>query len=206
MGAVSGPDPQQSAMNPRRTPTLLLAAALLAAGPAAAARKPAAKPAAPAKEAAPAKDPAKPAGNDFPTLARVEYVLQCMNERGGQNYNNLYHCVCAADKIAASMNYQEFSEALTFTYMFDTPGEKGGEFRDPPKSKELREKLKAARKEAEVCFPPKPEAAAPAAPAEPVKEPAPAAGAEKKPEAPPEAAPAPAPSSGRGRPENPRRY
>ena len=42
---------------------------------------------------------------------------------------------------------------LTFTYMFDLPGEKGGEFRDPPKSKELRDKLKAAKKEAEGCFP-----------------------------------------------------
>jgi hypothetical protein len=91
--------------------------------------------------------------SDFPTQARVEYVLQCMQEHGGQNYDNLYHCVCAVDKLASRMNYQEYSESLTFTYLFDTPGEKGGEFRDPPKSKELREKLKVARKEAEGCFP-----------------------------------------------------
>jgi hypothetical protein len=37
--------------------------------------------------------------------------------------------------------------------MFDTPGDKGGEFRDPPKSKELRDRLKAAQKDAEACFP-----------------------------------------------------
>ena len=153
-------------MNRDALKTLLLAAAVAAAAPAEA-RKAPAKAAAPAPAAA-----AQPtAGNDFPTLARVEYVLQCMNEHGGQNYNNLYHCVCAADRIAAALPYQDYAEALTFTYMFDQPGEKGGEFRDPPRSKELRDRLKAARKEAEACFPPKPEPAA-AEPAPPATAPA----------------------------------
>lgn len=99
------------------------------------------------------KVPTKPLVNDFPTQARVEYVMQCMAEHGGANLDNSYHCVCAVDKIAGLMNFQDYSEALTFTYMFDTPGDKGGEFRDPPKSKELRDRLKAAQKEAEACFP-----------------------------------------------------
>ncbi|SMF95564.1 hypothetical protein SAMN02949497_2929 [Methylomagnum ishizawai] len=129
-----------------------LSALLAAATAAAAPRNPTPKPAAPAKEAA------APV-NDFPTQARVEYVMQCMAERGGQNLDNLYHCVCAVDKIAGRLNYQDYSEALTFTYLFDTPGEKGGEFRDPPKSKELRDRLKAAKKEAEGCFPVLPGAA-----------------------------------------------
>ena len=103
--------------------------------------------------------------NDFPTQARVEYVMQCMAERGGSNLDNMYHCVCAVDKIASLMNYQDYSESLTFTYMFDTPGDKGGEFRDPPKSKELRDKLKNAKKEADACFPVIPgKAASPANP------------------------------------------
>lgn len=92
--------------------------------------------------------------NDFPTLARVEYVLQCMLEHGGQNYDNLYHCTCAADTIASRMSYEEFSQSLTFTYMFSTPGEKGGEFRDPPESKRLRELLKDSKALAQTrCFP-----------------------------------------------------
>ncbi len=107
-------------------------------------------------DAAPRRAAPKHNTNDFPTQARVEYVMQCMAEHGGQNLDNMYHCVCAVDKIASRMGYQEYSEALTFTYMYDTPGEKGGEFRDPPKSKELRDKLKAAKKEAEECFPAKP--------------------------------------------------
>lgn len=124
----------------------ILAAALLGVSPVGAAQR---------------HTPQKPApaitnsaiANDFPTQARVEYVAQCMAEHGEQNLDNMYHCVCAVDKIAAQMKFQDYSEALTFTYMYDLPGEKGGEFRDPPKSKIMRDKLKAARKDAESCFP-----------------------------------------------------
>lgn len=92
--------------------------------------------------------------NDFPTLARVEYVLQCMQENGGQNYNNLYHCTCSADKIASKMSYDEFTQAQTFTYAFGMGGDRGAEFRDPPQSAKLRDKYKDAMKYAkEACFP-----------------------------------------------------
>ena len=70
--------------------------------------------------------------NDFPTQARVEYVLGCMNEHGGQSYDTLYSCVCSIDKIAAQMPYKRFVEAQTFSVMVKTPGEKGGAFRDAP--------------------------------------------------------------------------
>ena len=117
----------------------------------------AAKNAQTAKKAPAASETSTPRSvNDFPTQARVEYVSQCMAERGGANLDNMYHCVCAVDKIASLMSFQDYSEALTFTYMFDTPGDKGGEFRDPPKSEVLRTQLKNARKEAEVCFPAQP--------------------------------------------------
>lgn len=101
-----------------------------------------------------APKPQAPAeSNDFPTQARVEYVLQCMQEHGGQNYDNLYHCVCSADKIAGKMSYEEFGQAQTFTYLFNTPGERGAEFRDPPQSDKLRKKLKEAKTEAAAaCF------------------------------------------------------
>ena len=99
-------------------------------------------------------DAAAPATNDFPTLARVEYVLQCMQQHGGQNYNTLYGCTCSVDKVASQLNYAEFSEAQTFTYLRSTPGEAGGLFRDPPRSKVLRERFQEARTLAEqACFP-----------------------------------------------------
>jgi len=97
------------------------------------------------------------ASNDFPTLTRVESVLQCMQDHGGQNYDNLYHCACVVDYIAARMSHEEFDQAQAFTYLFNTPGERGGEFRDPPQSDKLRSLLKKTRAEAfEQCFPAKP--------------------------------------------------
>ena len=83
-------------------------------------------------------------GNDFPTLARVEYVLACMNRIGNQNYDTMYQCVCSADKIAERLSYEDYAEAQTFAMLRSTPGEKGGVFRDPPQAKELRETLSAA--------------------------------------------------------------
>jgi len=103
---------------------------------------------------APATSEAPRLENDFPTLARVEYVMQCMQEHGGQNYDNLYHCVCAADTIASKLSYEDFGQAQTFTYLFSMAGERGGEFRDPPQSEELRTRLKEAKALAQgTCFP-----------------------------------------------------
>ena len=94
------------------------------------------------------------AGNDFPTLTRVEYVLSCMQEKGGKNYDNLYHCVCAVDKIAEKMSHEEFLQAETFETNKNLAGERGGVFRDPPQSKALRDKLKTVSDEAiAACFP-----------------------------------------------------
>ncbi len=92
--------------------------------------------------------------NDFPTLTRVEYVMSCMQEKGGKNYDNLYHCVCAVDKIAANMSHDEFMQAQTFETNKNLAGERGGVFRDPPQSKALRDKLKSVSDEANAaCFP-----------------------------------------------------
>lgn len=94
-----------------------------------------------------------PGQNDFPTLARVEFVMQCMQRHGGQNYDTLYPCVCSADHVAARMHYEDFAEAQTFTYLFSTAGERGGVFRDPERSDTLREQLEEAMTSAEAaCF------------------------------------------------------
>lgn len=91
--------------------------------------------------------------NDYPTLTRVEFVLECMKEQGGQTYDNLYHCACAVDKVAERMSHEEYAQAQTFTHMFNTPGERGAEFRDPPQSAKLRNALKEAKVEAAAaCF------------------------------------------------------
>ena len=86
---------------------------------------------------------------DFPTQDRVEYVLACIEKKGGLRYETLYPCICKIDKIAEKMSYKDYAQAKTFTYLRRTPGEKGGIFRDPPQAKKLRKQLKDAEQYAE---------------------------------------------------------
>ena len=92
--------------------------------------------------------------NDFPTQARVEFVFSCMGERGGQSYNTLYPCVCVIDRIASRMSYRDYTAAETLSFLYSTPGEKGGIFRDAaPQSRKRIKNLQAVRREAEAaCF------------------------------------------------------
>ena len=105
--------------------------------------------ASPCSIANPASTTTSPDANDFPTQARVEYVLRCMDANGGQNYNTLYACVCAIDKIAESFSYAEFSEAETFALLRSTPGEQGGVFRDPDRAGVLQKRYQEVDSEAE---------------------------------------------------------
>lgn len=87
--------------------------------------------------------------NDFPTQARVEFVLGCMGERGGQSYDTLYPCVCIVDTIAEKMSYREYTAAEALSFLYSTPGERGGVFRDAaPQSRKRIKALEALRREA----------------------------------------------------------
>jgi hypothetical protein len=91
--------------------------------------------------------------SDFPTQARVEYVLRCMSAHGEQTYDTLYPCICAIDKIAAEFSYDEYVEAEVFAMLRPTPGERGAVFRDPARAKVLAKKFTEATEGAESsCF------------------------------------------------------
>jgi len=91
--------------------------------------------------------------NDFPTQARVEYVLGCMDSSGGQTYENLYSCICVIDKIAEKIAYDEYVEAEVFAQLRTTPGERGGVFRDPDRASLLTQKISDITEVAEKsCF------------------------------------------------------
>jgi len=97
--------------------------------------------------------PSSSLANDFPTQARVEFVLGCMDEHGEQSYDTLYPCVCLIDQIAAAMSYKEFAEAQVFAQLRSTAGERGGIFRDPEQAQVLTENLEAAMEEGKAaCF------------------------------------------------------
>jgi hypothetical protein len=73
--------------------------------------------------------------HDYPTLARVEYVQECL-ARNGSALANLYKCSCVIDRIAEAMKYDDFVEASTFAKYATLGGAGGGIFRDSDEAKE----------------------------------------------------------------------
>jgi len=71
----------------------------------------------------------------YPTVDRVEFVLECMQKNGGKQ-EFLYKCACVIDEIAKKYPYDDFVEAATAARYQSLGGERGGVFRDPPEVRE----------------------------------------------------------------------
>lgn len=91
-------------------------------------------------------------GNDYPTTARADYVLACMNVNGGTQ-EALRRCSCSIDVIATILPYDEYDHADTVLRMQHlTGGYLAEEFRTD-ESKNIVRDLREAQAEAEVrCF------------------------------------------------------
>ena len=72
----------------------------------------------------------------YPTVDRVEFVLECMQKNGGKQ-EFLYKCACLIDEIAQTYTYDDFVEASTAARYQSLAGERGGVFRDPPQVREM---------------------------------------------------------------------
>jgi hypothetical protein len=68
--------------------------------------------------------------NDFPTHARVEFVLACMRDNPGAAQEALYKCSCAIDAIAAKVGYDTWVDLATVANATPIAGERGGVMRD----------------------------------------------------------------------------
>ncbi|HMA00476.1 MAG TPA: hypothetical protein VKP66_21240 [Steroidobacteraceae bacterium] len=77
-----------------------------------------------------------PPAHDYPTVARVEYVNECIGKNGGK-LAALYQCACAIDRIANALSYDDYVEASTFAKYSNLPGEGGGIFRDSERARRL---------------------------------------------------------------------
>ena len=97
--------------------------------------------------------PLAAAANDFPTRARVEYVIACMQESKEPPTEAMYKCSCAIDAIAAKVSYDEWVNLSTVANGITMAGERGGELRDLKDGRKIastyREMQEAARKH---CF------------------------------------------------------
>lgn len=90
--------------------------------------------------------------NDFPTLARSEFVFACMSSNAS-NRDFMSKCSCAIDEIARRMNYEEYAqaEAIARLQLGASPREEA--FKSVGLSKERMEKLYRAQAASELeCF------------------------------------------------------
>lgn len=95
---------------------------------------------------------AQPLLNDYPTVARAEYVFACM-ATNGQTQDALTRCSCSIDQIATILPYEDYVEAETVLRMRLMGGERGAMFRGSPVIREIAANLRRAQAEAEIlCF------------------------------------------------------
>jgi hypothetical protein len=85
--------------------------------------------------------------HDYPTLARVEFVQECISKHGGK-LASLYQCSCAIDRIANRLSYEEFIEASTYARYSSLAGEGGAIFRDSDQARQMAKRYREAEAEA----------------------------------------------------------
>lgn len=100
---------------------------------------------------APAQDLAERL-NDYPTVARADYVFGCMAVNG-QGRDVLEKCACSIDVIASILPYARYVEAETVLSMRQVGGERMSVFRSAAGAEALVADLRRAQAEAELlCF------------------------------------------------------
>ncbi len=90
--------------------------------------------------------------NDYPTVARADYVFGCMAANGNTR-DVLEKCSCSIDVIATIIPYDKYVEAETVLSLRLAGGERMSIFRTSQTAKVLEADLRRAQAEAEIlCF------------------------------------------------------
>ena len=90
--------------------------------------------------------------NDYPTVARADYVFACMKVNG-ENQRALEQCSCSIDRIASILPYSRYLEAEAILALQQMGGERSSLFRDNALVRGVVADLRRAQAEAEiVCF------------------------------------------------------
>ena len=90
--------------------------------------------------------------NDYPTSARVDYVIGCM-AANGQSREAMTRCSCSVDALASIMPYDKYVAAETILSMRQGVGQAASLFRNTPQYDDTIAELRRAQAEAEVrCF------------------------------------------------------
>ena len=78
--------------------------------------------------------------NDFPTLARSEFVFACMSSNAS-NRDFMAKCSCAVDEIAKRMSYKEYAQAEAIARLWEGNSPREEAFKSVGLSKERMDKL-----------------------------------------------------------------
>ncbi len=90
--------------------------------------------------------------NDYPTVARADYVFGCM-QVNGQTRDALERCSCSIDVIASLLPYDQYEEAETVMRVRQRAGKNASMFLTMPMLRAKVDELKRAQVEAELrCF------------------------------------------------------
>ena len=90
--------------------------------------------------------------NDYPTVARADYVFGCM-AANGQGQDVLRKCSCSIDHIATIIPYEKYVEAEAVLSLQLAGGERMAIFRTAAPAKAVVADLRRAQAEAEIlCF------------------------------------------------------
>jgi hypothetical protein len=91
--------------------------------------------------------------NDFPTRARVEFVLECMRSSKASPQESMYKCSCAIDDIAARVAYSTWVDLSTVANATTIAGERGGVMRDLKDGRKLISSFRDLQADAKKrCF------------------------------------------------------
>ena len=91
--------------------------------------------------------------NDFPTAERVEFVLECMRDHTGGQFELLNKCSCTIDRLAEQYKYDDFVEAQTMAKAITIAGERGSVLRDNEDAQKAARAYRASVAEAaHACF------------------------------------------------------
>jgi hypothetical protein len=91
--------------------------------------------------------------NDFPTAGRVEFVLECMRDHAGGQFELLSKCSCVIDRLAQKYKFDAFVEAQTLGKGVTIAGERGSALRDNEQAQQAARKYRdAVAAASRACF------------------------------------------------------
>jgi len=90
--------------------------------------------------------------NDYPTVARADYVFGCMKSNG-ESRLVLEQCACSIDVIASILSYDDYVAAETVASVNQQAGPAGMLMRNTGAARDALAELRRAQAEAQVrCF------------------------------------------------------